>query len=315
MVSSAHEVIFMPFNPHAYFSINWESTKENLRDLMVGRISPEVLAEAMFVTPRTVRNWLNDPECSATRFLRNSDRILEKKAPVLRNISEARSLASAAPKTAGRPTQEGGLFRLREGRLLPPLSLPFRPPGEVTLPALRPGLLRAPGRLHWPLRARRTPSTRRPQAPTRCRQSRTSTSCRCAIGVSVPVVAAAGEESALVFCPVDGDGLAGDVALPVQVIPRDIDQDDAVANKQGLVSVLDLYPLELIRLRAGSVSEGIVRHAAGHRRNVASRRRAVICTIVTPRLCGPFENRAVVVEAAELDGSEILRHKGSLLPF
>lgn len=31
------------------------------------------------------------------------------------------------------------------------------------------------------------------------------------IGVSVPVVAAAGEESALVFCPVDGDGLAGDV--------------------------------------------------------------------------------------------------------
>ena len=135
------------------------------------------------------------------------------------------------------------------------------------------------------------------------------------IGVSVPVVAAAGEESALVFCPVDGDGLAGDVALPVQVIPRDIDQDDAVANKQGLVSVLDLYPLELIRLRAGSVSEGIVRHAAGHRRNVASRRRAVICTIVTPRLCGPFENRAVVVEAAELDGSEILRHKGSLLPF
>lgn len=120
-------------------------------------------------------------QCSATRFLRNSDRILEKKAPVLRNISEARSLASAAPKTAGRPTQEGGLFRLREGRLLPPLSLPFRPPGEVTLPALRPGLLRAPGRLHWPLRARRTPSTRRPQAPTRCRQSRTSTSCRCAI--------------------------------------------------------------------------------------------------------------------------------------
>ena len=135
------------------------------------------------------------------------------------------------------------------------------------------------------------------------------------IGVSVPVVAAAGEKSALVFCPVDGDGLAGDVALPVQVIPRYIDQDDAVANKQGLVSVLDLYPLELIRLRAGSVSEGIVRHAAGHRRNVASRRRAVICIIVTPRLCGPFENRAVVVEAAELDGSEILRHKGSLLPF
>ena len=52
----------MPFNPHAYFSINWAATKENLRDLMAGRIAPEVLAEAMFVTPRTVRNWLNDPD-------------------------------------------------------------------------------------------------------------------------------------------------------------------------------------------------------------------------------------------------------------
>ena len=62
MVSSAHEVISMPFNPHAYFSINWAATKENLRDLMAGRIAPEVLAEAMFVTPRTVRNWLNDPD-------------------------------------------------------------------------------------------------------------------------------------------------------------------------------------------------------------------------------------------------------------
>lgn len=32
MVSSAHEVISMPFNPHAYFSINRAATKENLRD-------------------------------------------------------------------------------------------------------------------------------------------------------------------------------------------------------------------------------------------------------------------------------------------
>lgn len=32
MVSSAHEVISMPVNPHAYFSINRAATKENLRD-------------------------------------------------------------------------------------------------------------------------------------------------------------------------------------------------------------------------------------------------------------------------------------------
>lgn len=49
-------------------------------------------------------------KCSATRFLRNRDRIDEKKSPILRSISEARSLASTAPKQRERPTQEGGLF-------------------------------------------------------------------------------------------------------------------------------------------------------------------------------------------------------------
>lgn len=48
--------------------------------------------------------------CSATRFLRNRDRIVEKKSPILRSISEARSLASTAPQQGERPTQEGGLF-------------------------------------------------------------------------------------------------------------------------------------------------------------------------------------------------------------
>lgn len=48
--------------------------------------------------------------CSATRFLRNSDRILEKKTPVLRNISEARSLASAAPKNGGATHARGRAF-------------------------------------------------------------------------------------------------------------------------------------------------------------------------------------------------------------
>lgn len=49
-------------------------------------------------------------KCSATRFLRNRDRIVEKKSPILRSISEARSLASTAPQQGERPTQEGGLF-------------------------------------------------------------------------------------------------------------------------------------------------------------------------------------------------------------
>lgn len=48
--------------------------------------------------------------CSATRFLRNRDRIVEKNPPILRSISEARSLASTAPQQGERPTQEGGLF-------------------------------------------------------------------------------------------------------------------------------------------------------------------------------------------------------------
>ena len=50
------------------------------------------------------------PQCSATRFLRNRDRIVEKNSPILRSISEARSLASTAPQQGERPTQEGGLF-------------------------------------------------------------------------------------------------------------------------------------------------------------------------------------------------------------
>ena len=93
------------------------------------------------------------------------------------------------------------------------------------------------------------------------------------VGVPIPSIAAAGEKTALVFCPVDGDGLAGDVALPVQIVPRDIDQDDAVANEKGLVSVLDLDPLELVRVCGGGVPEGLVRLAAGHRGYVASSRR------------------------------------------
>lgn len=74
-------------------------------------------------------------KCSATRFLRNRDRIDEKKSPILRSISEARSLASTAPKTRGAAHARGRAF-LGSGRsgfcrpslcLLPSCGgLPFR---------------------------------------------------------------------------------------------------------------------------------------------------------------------------------------------
>lgn len=61
-----------------------------------------------------VRRYLDCPkdeqDCSATRFLRNSDRIHEKKAPVLRSISEPRSLASAAHKIDGAAHARGRVF-------------------------------------------------------------------------------------------------------------------------------------------------------------------------------------------------------------
>lgn len=74
-------------------------------------------------------------ECSATRFLRNRDRIVEKNPPILRSISEARSLASTAPPTRGAAHARGRAF-LGSGRsgfcrpslcLLPSCGgLPFR---------------------------------------------------------------------------------------------------------------------------------------------------------------------------------------------
>ena len=53
------------------------------------------------------------------------------------------------------------------------------------------------------------------------------------VGVGgVAVVAAAREKPTLVFCPVDGDGLPRDVSLGVEVVPRDRDEDDPVANNR-----------------------------------------------------------------------------------
>lgn len=92
-------------------------------------ISEERLRAA--ITPRTKAIIFNNPtnptgmgydlstmemlarvaKCSATRFLRNRDRIVEKNSPILRSISEARSLASTALPTRGAaPRKEGGLF-------------------------------------------------------------------------------------------------------------------------------------------------------------------------------------------------------------
>ena len=64
----------------------------------------------LFISTQYRNSYFNTYNCSATRFLRNRDRIVEKKSPILRSISEARSLASTAPQQGERPTQEGGLF-------------------------------------------------------------------------------------------------------------------------------------------------------------------------------------------------------------
>lgn len=131
----------------------------------------------------------------------------------------------------------------------------------------------------------------------------------------IAVVAATRQGAELVLCAVNGDLLAEDPARAVQVVPCDVDEDDTVTDEEGFVPVLDLDPLELVRVRAGSVSEGVVRHAAGHLWDVSVAAVPACGVVRPPRLCGPLENCAVVVESAELDGSEILRHKGSLLPF
>lgn len=85
--------------------------------------------------------------------------------------------------------------------------------------------------------------------------------------------------------------------------------------KEDFVSVLDLVPLELVRGGAGRVAEGIVCHTAGHLRDVAHAHARDGLRVRPPRLCGPFEDCAVVVEPAELHGSEKLRHRVALLPL
>ena len=61
----------------------------------------QMLSEVAKIRPHTLIMWKTDRLCSATIFLRNSDRIFEKNSPVLRSKSETRSLASTAPKMEG----------------------------------------------------------------------------------------------------------------------------------------------------------------------------------------------------------------------
>ena len=135
------------------------------------------------------------------------------------------------------------------------------------------------------------------------------------IVVVIPSVAAARQGAALILRAVDRDFLACDVALTVQVIPGARDQDDTVADKQRLIAILYLNPLKLICFGGRSVAEGVVRHAAGHLRDVADAAHVARSRVRPPGLCRARQNGAAFVKSAELDGSEILRHKVALLPF
>ena len=86
-----------------------EELDESIRELSVGKNETESFTglSSRFLYHIGITT---ESACSATRFLRNRDRIVEKKSPILRSISEARSLASTAPQQGERPTQEGGLF-------------------------------------------------------------------------------------------------------------------------------------------------------------------------------------------------------------
>ena len=135
------------------------------------------------------------------------------------------------------------------------------------------------------------------------------------ICVASPISAATRQNAALIGRPVDGDGLAGDVALFVQIVPGNRDQDVPVADQEGLAAVLDLVPLELVGVRCRGAAECVVCHAPAHLRDVADAAAAIRLHVRTPGLCGPFQYRTVVVKSAELDEAEILRHKVALLPL
>jgi len=82
--------------------------------------------------------------------------------------------------------------------------------------------------------------------------------CAARVGVAgVAIVVAACQSAALVLCAVDRDFLAEDPSGAVETVPGNADENDTVADEQCLVAVLDLDPLELIRLRSGRVAKAI----------------------------------------------------------
>lgn len=104
---------------------------------------------------------------------------MRKNRPFLEAFPRLAHLRQPPPNKGSGPRKRAGFFRLREERLLPPLPLPFTLLWGFTLPAPRPGLLRAPGALPGPPRARCTSSSHRRRAPIRSHRRQTSTSRRC----------------------------------------------------------------------------------------------------------------------------------------
>lgn len=114
----------------------------------------------------------------------------------------------------------------------------------------------------------------------------------------IPIIVAACEQSAFIASAVDGDSFAGNIALPVEVVPRYTHKDNPVADQEGLVAVFNLDPLKPFRLICRGVADGVVRHTAGHPRDVSVSVIAACCVVRSPRFSGPDEGGSVVVKTA-----------------
>lgn len=47
-------------NINSYFEVDWDATASKLKSMLHGNVSTKILAEALYVDPRTIRNWLNN---------------------------------------------------------------------------------------------------------------------------------------------------------------------------------------------------------------------------------------------------------------
>ena len=45
---------------NSYFSVDWESSADNLKGMLKGKVTYGVLAEALCVEPKTIYNWVNN---------------------------------------------------------------------------------------------------------------------------------------------------------------------------------------------------------------------------------------------------------------